>query len=339
MKFFIAIKNLRILFISAFFVFFSCEKNNLEKSNINEDKIFDFELEQGIISINSMKEFIELNSMTGVPSNYLLWKERNKFFSLKDKIDQIYLENKTQLNNLSELKKYFFVSNENRSIEINFPFYDIAYLLNEEGVIRVGKKLFRFTNEYVYSFEDKDLEKIRDTYNLTDHDKANGIYVSKIIQKGLENYNSNKLKLRANNTIGTCTEDSGNLTLMNRIITNAFTFEENGETKYFYNVRSWVTKTQGSFAFGGGSATISGEFEMWITGSPWLFDGVTVNSTLNQATNPYVGLWSFGIWTWIENYELENLEAESEDFFSSGTFPNEVTISCTLDAFGYFILN
>jgi hypothetical protein len=152
--------------------FLSTIKNLKEKG---EQSLNLWEKQRDFISIRSIREQY-IASLTQLIDN--LGKEE-KNLSPKAKQD---LSSKivTDLNTSLKIHHGLISFTQEGGIELRITNYDYGYVLNANGIVKIGKSIYQFTEDYVRIIVDGDISKIPLLLNLFSSGDTNQIIVQKI---------------------------------------------------------------------------------------------------------------------------------------------------------------
>ena len=108
---------------------------------------------------------------------------------------------------INDLKSFPYIILEQNMLNLNIPDMSLAKLTNKEGLVKIGKALYQYTQNYLKIIADGDLDKLDALTSMTESDETMGIYVSKIVYKDLQSPNA---KIDQSPFDDSCTQTASN---------------------------------------------------------------------------------------------------------------------------------
>ena len=150
-----------------------------------EQAITDIQTENNYLVFKDEKHYHDVVEQISKMSNSELdnFGKQLNFSSKRRTIDaalNAYTSLKENQTLSSEFKKELKFSNDGLYIGTAFPFYNRSVILNNEGIVKVGKELYIFTNEKFIALRDGNADKIEVARRLTSSSDKDNIFISDI---------------------------------------------------------------------------------------------------------------------------------------------------------------
>jgi hypothetical protein len=153
--------------------------------NVAEQAIKDIKLENNYLVFKDEKHYQDVVEQISKMSNSELenFGKQLNFNSKRRTIDaalNAYASLKENQTLSSEFKKELRFNNDGLYVGTAFPFYNRSVILNNEGIVKVGKELHIFTNEKFIALRDGNADKIEVARRLKSSSDKDNIFISDI---------------------------------------------------------------------------------------------------------------------------------------------------------------
>lgn len=242
----------------------SCEKENPVTQNTTQSD--NFSLIEGRLAFDNEAAFRKtLDELYSTQNALDEWEEAvSGYTSLRTVCETITYEKAEEFVNKSEKHKFIFamVEEENGELSMERNIYNdvLATLISDKGFLQIGEKVYRFTYDYFYSTDVKDI----DLLDINTIDNLNSKVIRTEIKREFVHQDESSVSLKSQ-TIGECINQSGSkrtrgLIVVEDVFDNDCIIMTKHQRKRFG--RWWANKTSMSVQYSGNFVKI------WSSCSP-----------------------------------------------------------------------